>query len=187
MKPKRRRLHGATFALALVSIALGALSGCLSGGTHGDRDLPNLQQVNDTLYRGGQPTRDGFLRLQRMGVRTIASVRSSDIDSARLVGLDLDYQHRPMSPWRPRDEDVVWFLRLAGDPARVPLFLHCEHGSDRTGWLVAMHRIICEGWPRDRAIAEMTAEGNGFHDVYQSLIDYVHQADIERLQGMIAE
>ena len=71
---------------------------------------------------------------------------------------------------------------MANDPARAPLLLHCEHGSDRTGYLIAMYRVVIEGWERERAIAEMTAEDNGFHDVYRSLIDYVRAADVARLR-----
>lgn len=169
----------------LEAVSVFAAVGCFGSGVHGDRDLPNMQRVNDSLYRGGQPTRDGFVELQSMGVRTVVSVRSSDVDSSRLRGLDLQYEHRPMSPWRPRDEDVIWFLRLAVDTSKAPLYLHCEHGSDRTGWLVAMYRIVVDGWPRERAVSEMTGDGNGFHDIYQSLVSYVRQADADRLrQGM---
>ena len=48
-----------------------------------------------------------------------------------------------------------------------------------------MYRIVVDGWPRERAVSEMTGDGNGFHDIYQSLVSYVRQADADRLrQGM---
>jgi protein tyrosine/serine phosphatase len=87
--------------------------------------------------------------------------------------------------WNACDEDVLWFLRIAADPARAPVFLHCQHGADRTGYLVAMYRVVVEGWDRERAIAEMTCDGNGFHPLCRNLIRYVRQADIERLRSCL--
>jgi len=169
--------------VAAVLCALAALAGCASHTKHGDADLPNFQQVNAGLYRGGQPTAAGFQRLQQLGVRTILNVRGGDTDRDLVNGLAFDYRARPMSAWRGiDDDDVIWFLKIATDPARGPVFLHCHRGSDRTGCLVAMYRVAVEGWDRERAIAEMTADGNGFHDIYQGLITYVRQADVERLR-----
>ena len=37
--------------------------------------LPNFAQVSRALYRGAQPDRVGFQRLQQMGVKTIVDLR----------------------------------------------------------------------------------------------------------------
>ena len=170
---------------ALLVAALLALGGCASAPRHGDAHLPNMQRVNESLYRGGHPTREGFARLHEMGIRTVVNVRGGDIDQNAMGDLSFDYHQRPMSPWSPRDEDVIWFLRLATDQTLAPMFLHCQHGADRSGYLVAMYRVVIEGWDRQRAIAEMTADGMGFHDIYWGLIDYVREADVEALRKAI--
>jgi len=169
--------------LALLVAAWLALDGCASSSQHGDRDLPNMQRVSQSLYRGGQPTRDGFARLHKMGIKTVVNVRGGDIDQDAMGDLTFDYHQRPMSPWSPRDDDVIWFLRLATDASLAPVFLHCQHGADRSGYLIAMYRVVIEGWDRQRAIAEMTADGMGFHDLYRGLITYVREADVDALRA----
>ncbi len=170
----------------IITIAvLCAFGGCASAQRHGDRDLPNFIQVSPSLYRGGQPTPEGFVRLHEMGIKTIVNVRGGDIDQKAMGELTFDYLQRPMSAWSPSDDDVVWFLKIATNPNQAPVFLHCQHGSDRSGYLIAMYRVVIEGWERERAINEMTAHGMGFHDIYQGLIDYVREADVETLQARI--
>ena len=181
-----RRRHSIVRLMAVI-IAAAMLEGCVTHTAHGDRDLPNFQPVNATLSRGGQPTEAGWRRLREMGVKTVLNVRGGDDDRAALNELGLQYQQRPMSPWTPKDEDVAWFLARASDPDLQPVFAHCHHGSDRTGYLVAMYRVIIDGWTREAAIEEMTRDGNGFHDIYQGLIAYVRNADVERIKAMMAE
>lgn len=179
-------MAGRVRRLIAIILTLNVLTGCARSTVHGDLDLPNFQMVTPTLYRGGQPTPEGLARLKSQGVKTIVNVRRSDDDRAEAVLLGLTNHQRSMSPWRPRDVDVAWFLAIACDPAQQPVFLHCHHGSDRTGYLIAMYRIIVEGWDRERAIEEMTRDGNGFHDLFQGLIRYVREANVERIRAMMA-
>ena len=56
--------------------------------------------------------------------------------------------------------EVITIRRASG-----PVLVHCLHGSDRTGTIVAMYRIVEQGWTREAAIAEMTGGGYGYHAV----------------------
>ena len=40
-----------------------------------------------------------------------------------------------------------------------PMYVHCRDGVDRTGMVIAYHRIHNQGWKRSTAIAEMKALG----------------------------
>lgn len=139
--------------------------------------LPNFHRVDDGLYRGAQPSAEGMRSLERMGVRTVVNLRLTHSDRDELHGTRLAYEHIHFAAWHPEDEDVEAFLRIATDPARRPVFVHCQHGADRTGMMVAIYRMVVQGWSADDAIAEMTGGGFGFHPLWSDLIEYVRSFD----------
>jgi protein tyrosine/serine phosphatase len=142
--------------------------------------LPNLHRVSPLLYRGAQPTREGFLELRSLGVKSVVSLRAFHADDIP-IDAALKYERISFKAWHPEDEDVVRFLKIVGDPTRQPVFVHCQWGADRTGMMIAIARIAFEGWTKDEAIAEMTQGGFGFHKEWQNMIDYVRELDVERL------
>jgi protein tyrosine/serine phosphatase len=144
--------------------------------------LPNLYRVSDDLYRGAQPTAEGFRQLKAMGVRTVINLRSLYNDRAEIAGTGLAYEEIPMSPWHAEDEDAVRFLKLVADESRAPFFVHCYYGADRTGMLCAVYRIVIQGWTKEEAIAEMTQGGFGFHVIWENLVDYLRKLDVEKLK-----
>ena len=84
--------------------------------------------------------------------------------------------------WEGEDEEVIDFLKVATDPARWPVFVHCQHGADRTGTMYAIYRIAIEGWSKEDAIGEMTEGEFGFHSVWYNLITYIQELDIETIK-----
>jgi protein tyrosine/serine phosphatase len=144
--------------------------------------LPNLHHVSDDLYRGAQPTAEGFRQLQAMGVKTVINLRFFHSDRELITGTDLDYEEIPMNTWHAEDEDVVRFLTLVSDKSRAPFFVHCQHGADRTGMMCAVYRIVIQGWTRDEAIKEMTSERFGFHEIWSNLVAYLQEFDLEKLK-----
>jgi protein tyrosine/serine phosphatase len=177
-------MHRALLAAVLVS--LWAVAGCRNI-SRGDRDLSNFEMVSPTLYRSGQPTREGYVRLKELGVRTIVNLRSTQPDRKHLETLGLKYENRGMIAVQPNDEDVIWFLRIAVDPNCVPVLVHCDYGSERAGLMVAMYRVVVEGWDRERAIEEMTAEDRGFLPVFSNLATYIREADIESIRSAVSD
>lgn len=141
--------------------------------------LPNLHKVSDALYRGAQPTAAGFAELKKMGVKTVVSLRSFHSDRAAIGETGLAYEHIYMKAWHPEDKEVVRFLAIVGDESRHPVFVHCQHGADRTGTMCALYRIAVQGWDRERAIDEMVNGGFGFHKIWQNLTRYVRNLDID--------
>ncbi|HUT14366.1 MAG TPA: dual specificity protein phosphatase family protein [Thermoguttaceae bacterium] len=149
----------------------------------GKPGLPNLHKVADGLYRGAQPEAEGFAQLKALGIKTVVNLRTlhSDRDECRKVGLD--YVHITAQPWEAEEDEVVAFLEVVTDPKRQPVFVHCQHGADRTGMMCAVYRIVLQGWPKDAAIKEMTDGGFGFHAVWQNLVKYVRELDVEKIKG----
>ena len=147
----------------------------------------NLYKVSDQLYRGKQPTREGLEYLQTMGIKTVVNLRTHDTDSELLEGLDLSYERIPFSAGDPEEEDVLRFLRIVTDRTRQPVFVHCRRGADRTGMMVAVYRIVIQGWSNAQAQEEMEEGGYGFHTLlWRDLRNYVRNADAEALKEKLA-
>ena len=119
--------------------------------------------------------------IERFGVKTVVNLRQWHSDRDELAGTSLAYEHVEVEPWDMDEDEVVRFLDIVTDPARVPVFVHCAHGADRTGMMSAIYRIAVQGWSKRHAIREMTEGGYGYHTMWQNLIDYVQELDVERM------
>ena len=142
-------------------------------------ELPNFKQVSPCLYRGGQPLGDGYKYLKSKGIRTIINLRG--VDRGEPYDPAFTYVHIPIQAYLPREEDVVAFLKVMQDEESGPVFLHCFHGSDRTGLFVAIYRMVCEGWTKEAAMEEMLHGGHGFHEhLQQNLIYFFQHLDLNQ-------
>lgn len=141
---------------------------------------PNLHRVDEKVWRSGQPTRCGFHELKKDGIGEVLCLRRwhSDKDEAR--GLKL--HHIRMSAGDIRDEDIVAALRVMIS-ADKPLLVHCFHGADRTGVVVAMYRMVVQDWPREKAIAELEDPRHGHHaDIFPNIREYLETVDVEKIR-----
>jgi protein tyrosine/serine phosphatase len=153
-------------------------SGAAGAGTQElqEKVLPNFHQVNKNLYRGAQPLNGGMKRLAALGVKTIINLRSEsegtrmEEGEARAAGLR--YFNVPMPDLsRPTDEQVERVLALINDSQNWPVFVHCNHGKDRTGTIIACYRISHDGWTSEKAKAE--AKRYGMSWVQFGMKDYI--------------
>lgn len=144
--------------------------------------LPNAYRVTPNLYRGAQPTSEGMQELKNLGVKTVINLRSFHSDRDEIGDTGLGYEHIYMKAWHPEEKEIVKFLQIATDESRQPVFVHCQHGADRTGVMIAVYRIAVQGWTLDEAIQEMTEGPYGFHSIWQNLITFVRELDIEEIR-----
>jgi len=139
-------------------------------------DLPNFDQVNAVLYRGGQPSDKGLEELKAMGIKTVISLRHNKFEvererrKAKELGLAFDYI--PMDGLhKPSKAKINQFLSIVTNPACQPVFVHCEFGQDRTGTMVAIYREEVQNWSAKHAYDEMVSKG--FEKRYAWLADSV--------------
>jgi protein tyrosine/serine phosphatase len=144
--------------------------------------LPNFYRVTPQLYRGAQPTPQGMAELKTMGIRTIVNLRSFHSDDDELLGVDLKQGRLHMKPWHPEDEDLINFLKVVTNTNNTPVFVHCQRGSDRTGMVCALYRIVVCGWTKKAALQEMKEGGFGFSPLWNNLETHIERADIEDIK-----
>jgi protein tyrosine/serine phosphatase len=87
-----------------------------------------------------------------------------------------------MTPLNIEDKDVIRFLQIVTDSNCTPVFVHCQHGADRTGTMCAIYRIAVQGWSKDNAIEEMTKGGFDFHSIWKNLPNYIRKLDVEEIK-----
>jgi protein tyrosine/serine phosphatase len=144
--------------------------------------LPNLHKVNGHLYRGAQPTAEGIRELEKLGVKTIIGLRARHTDKDLLKNSKIAFEPIPIDTWRLEEEDVVRFLRIVTDKSRQPVFVHCQHGADRTGTMCAAYRVVVDGWTKQQAIDEMTKGGFNYHSVWTNLPKFIEKLDVEKVK-----
>jgi tyrosine-protein phosphatase SIW14 len=159
MDQMNRRTIVITGFLAVVSLIAGTqVSWCQTEKE--PRGVPNFGFVTDNLYRGGQPTSDGFNALHAMGVEIVVDLREKASEVAtekrqvesfgmKSVGIPWSANHEPSST------QIVEFLDLVRANPDTKIFVHCRRGADRTGVMIAAYRIAVEHKPVAEAVSEM--------------------------------
>jgi len=115
----------------------------------------NFAKVDQALWRGAQPTAEGFKALRAAGVKTVVSFRDNHDDAPQLKGSGLRYLRIPSKAWHPRESNLVIFLKVMENPDNWPVFVHCAEGRDRTGYSVAAYRMARQDWKAEAALQEM--------------------------------
>ena len=152
--------------------------------------VPNLHRVTQDLYRAAQPNAAGFVQLQRLGIRTVISLRQTVDDAPLAAGTALTLHRVPMKSRHVAEggaAKIVQVMRLLSHGLKSgPVLVHCHHGADRTGLICALYRMIDQGWSRDAAVEELVQGGYGFHPIWDNIPRYILRADLVALQARYA-
>jgi len=146
---------------------------------------PNLHKVSEVLYRSAQPSAAGMKRIESLGVKTVLNLRGFHSDTAEAKGTNLQLVHVRFDTWDVDEDELVAVLRVLRNPSKQPVLVHCKHGADRTGMIIALHRILFEGWTKAEAIEEMKNGGYGWHSMWTNIPHYLEKVDVEALRKKI--
>ena len=137
-----------------------------------------FKQVEPGVYRGNRPDAATLRKLAALGVKydldleDAGSAIAGERPVAQAAGMT--FLSKPMSGfWSPDDAQVNSILAVVADPAQRPIFIHCQHGQDRTGLIVGLHRVFDESWEPAAAYQEML--DNGFHQILVLLNHYFEE------------
>ncbi len=152
------------------------------------RGVPNLNQVTPILYRSAQPDAAGFLNLAKMlKVKTVIDLRESQTDVAYLGASNIKPFYVPMNALHITTDEIIAALTLIkAHESEGPILVHCQHGADRTGVVIAMYRILYQGWSKEQAIDEMKNGGYNFHAIFFNIPSFINNADIPAFKAALA-
>lgn len=146
--------------------------------------LKNFYRLDDKVYRSAQPDRKGFQELQRLGISYVLSFRDHHSDNDEAKGTTIKLYRIRMEAGEISDGQVAEALRII-KTSDGPVLIHCWHGSDRTGLISAMYRILFQSWSKDAAIEELMKGGYGYHAMYRNIPEYIRKVDILSIRKMV--
>jgi protein tyrosine/serine phosphatase len=181
--PCRQRYARAIGPLFTAVVLIGAGLLVTAGPVRADSpDLPNFHVVSPGIYRGAAPTPAGLRRLRAMGVRTVIDLRIAPKtvrkEKTQVESLGLNWINLPMSGDPPTQAQVDRLIGALKAAPHDPVFVHCQHGADRTGCMLGIYRETQQGWDFDKTYKEMRQYG--FKPYYVKLADAVRKRAPER-------
>jgi protein tyrosine phosphatase (PTP) superfamily phosphohydrolase (DUF442 family) len=144
---------GSVVCLVVVG-ALHALAGSAPG-------IGNFGQVDAHVYRGAQPTGEGFRYLASIGVKTVIDLRENGsrarAEERAVTESGMTYLNVPMTGFAPpTDAELQKILPLLENSSGA-VFVHCWRGADRTGAVIAAYHIDHDRWDNARALQDADA------------------------------
>ena len=147
--------------------------------------VPNLHRINEQLYRSAQPTAAGFQALESLGVRTVLNLRQYHDDDDEATGINMVLKHRWVNTSDFGDTEMLDALQTIAT-ANSPVLVHCWHGADRTGTVIALYRMVCQSWSREQALDELQHGDYGYHAIFDNIPAYLQQVDIAKLRRQVS-
>ncbi|WP_405604904.1 dual specificity protein phosphatase family protein [Polaribacter sp. Asnod1-A03] len=145
----------------------------------------NLYKMNDVLYRAEQPSKKGFKELESMGIKTILNLRRLRNDNKKAKGTDLKLEYISTKTKKMDEKTIIQSLKIIKE-AKQPVLVHCWHGSDRTGTVIAAYRIVIENWSKEDAIAEFKYRPFGYHQkMYPNLLVLLQNLDVDYIRKQL--
>lgn len=156
------------FVAAGLPLVAGAATTTVAG-------VGNFEKVSDHVYRGAQPSDEGFRSLAKLGIATVIDLQpygdSRSLAEEKAVKADgMAYINMGMHGMEtPSDATVAKVLAILESTQGGPVFVHCHRGADRTGGIIAVYRIEHDHWDNAKALKEARSMGMAW---YQTAIQH---------------
>jgi tyrosine-protein phosphatase SIW14 len=131
--------------------------------------IRNCRIVDAKVFRGGDVTEEGIVRLSALGVVRVICLKNFDsstraeiadeklwVEAAGMIFTHVPLEESGMFGYDDGAKVPAILQMIAKTDGRV--FVNCHKGSDRTGVVVACYRIT-KGWTADQALKEMRGYG----------------------------
>ena len=126
-----------------------------------------MYKVTDSIYRGKRPDVTGFAALKKFGITSVVSLEDDLVFSMHekiwCKKNGLSFFERPMSEIKAPSFDDLLSIHLLLEAVDRPVFVHCKHGCDRTGYVIAAYRMLTCDWSFKDAWRELVAHGHKWY------------------------
>ena len=147
--------------------------------------LENFYCVSDNVYRSEQPQASDLPALKELGIKTVLSLRHYHHDSGEFDRAGITSLQHKMDAGSVSVTDLITVLRMMRSTPK-PLLLHCWHGSDRTGFVVAGYRMVFMNWTAADAIEELRLGGFGHHaSYYPNIAKVLKELDVAAVRNAV--
>ncbi|MEO6800069.1 MAG: tyrosine-protein phosphatase [Rhodanobacter sp.] len=165
--------------------------------------ITNFQVVDsDGIYRSGQPRGEADWKyLEDLGITTVIRLNefSPNVDEAeelrmakahnisvvRIYMQPEDWPHN-WNPWvRPDSTKLMEAVAILENRGNKKILVHCSHGKDRTGLVVAIYSIRDKNFCKDAAYKQM--RDYGANPILFGLKSVLDGADIVQHQNCLAD
>ncbi len=146
----------------------------------------NLFRITPNFFRSARLQKEDVKLVQSLGIKTVISLRNFHHDDKILKNSGIKMQRVPINTWAVGDDKVIAALRaIKAAEKEGSVLLHCQHGADRTGMVVAMYRMIYMDWSREQALDELQNGGYGYHSMWKNIISYLQKVDIANIKQAV--
>ncbi len=114
---------------------------------------------------------------KKQGIKVLVFKMNADVPPTRhQVGLFFDIMRGDAVDFGDYGDTVRKTYGIQGEEARLPfpVLVHCAHGSDRAGVMIAVYRMAFQGWSEDMAKKEMLMHLH-FSFAHPRLFEYIEE------------
>ncbi len=144
--------------------------------------LQNIYLVDKGVYRSEQPQKGDIDTIRSLGIKEVLNLREFHSDNDELTDKHLLLHRVKLRTGNITEQQIIESLRIIHQ-RRGPILIHCWHGSDRTGVIIAAYRVIFNDWSKSDALDEMVNGGYGYHaSFYPELTGLVENMNVEKIK-----
>lgn len=149
-------------------------------------ELPdNFHRVTADLYRSSQPSKSQMLALEKNGIGAVLNLRQWHTDDDEAQGTELILYHVAMNAATFSRSDIVQALQVLHRSAK-PVLVHCWHGSDRTGLIVALYQLVFDHTAKADVLTELRRPEYGYHEtVYPGIARFIETVNVDELRQQV--
>lgn len=143
--------------------------------------IKNFHKVDENLYRSAQPSKSEMRWAEEKGIKTVINLRNVIDDKQEIKGTNLVQVRIPLQAKKLTYDDIIITLS-AMEAAEKPMLIHCLHGSDRTGCMVAAYQMY-HGMEKQAAIDQFLEDQYGYNRrLFPNILELLQSIDVNQLR-----